>query len=683
MTAIEIARQLSELGETVGAIKAYGVAIHESGGNDPGLEMEAALYILQNGGDYKVSYSTFISLYRRGQFREDCLSVMTQAFYEPNVKLLKVRYQNNCKLLEKYPYLFRRDFPNFEFLPLRFYPYDDNRFVPYNLRKEVFGDFVDIKKPVVSRNFFHDLENPILAKDVYSQYELEYLCDNVRKSEWIGRENHIYLHYSDWGEFCSYLQVLNLRPLLEEKKLVFLIGDEVEQYPIDFKERFGIDYSQCEVKPLGIREINRLIWHTQLSSHNGGDFFNEIFDAHPNLLMISSLMFDNVCETIQGIENYLNEAPTARAASEQAQAWEPRLIQELFLLRDRTEKDILVAYFLNHAAAYEKKHTPYLDKASRIAPALFFQPHFSNMIYDLYVNSDGRTMLDSKQYDIVRTSPLFRAFKYIKTFTPLRRFTTSHGGTVRFMLKRMEEAATGQDKEKKRTVFPDVISQRVLNRSFMVDWQDRLYADSVLVRFEDAKLNPKATFTALCAFLDLPYSETMTYCSMDGERDPLEFSTNVRGFDTASVYRTYDEYANDAERTYLEYFLRDAYEYYGYGFQYYDGSPMDEARVRELVEGFDVLNGYADKTLRRALQNGGLVVSETTGNVTIEEAEAHKGEAIEQVVEQYRKSETENRMKNAKMLMRGLNFINRRGQPLHMMPKLELDPTLLEQPLYH
>ena len=47
-------------------------------------------------------------------------------------------------------------------------------------------------------------------------------------------------------------------------------------------------------------------------------------------------------------------------------------------------------------------------------------------------------------------------------------------------------------------------SQRILNRSFMVDWQDRLYTDSVLVRFEDAKLNPKATFTALAAFLDIP-----------------------------------------------------------------------------------------------------------------------------------------------------------------------------------
>lgn len=28
-------------------------------------------------------YSTLIDLYRRGQFQEDCLSIMTQAFYEP------------------------------------------------------------------------------------------------------------------------------------------------------------------------------------------------------------------------------------------------------------------------------------------------------------------------------------------------------------------------------------------------------------------------------------------------------------------------------------------------------------------------------------------------------------------------------------------------------------------------
>ena len=197
MTAIEIARQLAALGQPEGAIKAYGLAIHQD--QDPAEELEGALYILQNGGDYKVSYSWLLDLYRRGRFQEDCLSIMTQAFYEPNEKLLKARYERNCRQLKKYPYLFRKDFPAFSELPIRFYPFDDNGYVPFDREKARFGDYVNPKKAVVSGHFFHDLENPILAKDVYSQYELEYLDDNVRKSEWVGRENHIYLHYSNWG----------------------------------------------------------------------------------------------------------------------------------------------------------------------------------------------------------------------------------------------------------------------------------------------------------------------------------------------------------------------------------------------------------------------------------------------------------------------------------------------------
>ena len=42
-----------------------------------------------------------------------------------------------------------------------------------------------------------------------------------------------------------------------------------------------------------------------------------------------------------------------------------------------------------------------------------------------------------------------------------------------------------------------------------------------------------------------------------------------------------------------------------------------------------------------------------------------------------------NRLSNAKILMRGLRFVNKRSQPLRMMKKLELDSSLLEQPLYH
>ena len=131
MTAIEIARQLAALDQPEGAIKAYGLAIHESQGQDPAAEMEAALYILQNDGDYKVSYSTLIDLYRRDQFREDCLSIMTGSFYTPNVKKLRADYERNCKRLKKYPYLFRKDFPAYEDLPIRFYPFDDSGYVPF------------------------------------------------------------------------------------------------------------------------------------------------------------------------------------------------------------------------------------------------------------------------------------------------------------------------------------------------------------------------------------------------------------------------------------------------------------------------------------------------------------------------------------------------------------------------
>ncbi len=77
----------------------------------------------------------------------------------------------------------------------------------------------------------------------------------------------------------------------------------------------------------------------------------------------------------------------------------------------------------------------------------------------------------------------------------------------------------------------DIMAQRLLNRSYLIDPWNRLYRDSVLVRFEDGKLNPRATFTALAEFLDLPYTESMTYCSSRKGIDPESLEGNARGFD--------------------------------------------------------------------------------------------------------------------------------------------------------
>ena len=672
MGTIEIARKLAQLGQTKDAIQAYALALQQ--GAEPIAQMEAAAYILQNGGDYRISYGCFVGLYNQGLFQEDILPLMEAIFYEPNIKQLKARYDRNCKRLAKYPYLFRQDFIPFEELPIQFFPYDDhNGYVPYYREEKRFGEFVNFGEQVISRNFFKDLDKPILAEDVFSQYELEYLNDNVRRSEDIGRENHVYLHYTDWAVFCSYLQCLNLRKVLESRKLVFLIGDEAEQYPIDFKERFGIDYSQFSVKPLGISDIHRLIWHTQLSTHNGGDFFNEVFDGHPNLLALTSIMFSSVVEEIEEVRKALRNTDSAREAVRVFHKWPVHVAQELFRMQNPSDKDILVAWFLG-----EQRIASMADPNARISPAIFLQPHFPNISYELKIDSSNRTVLCSNEYDKICTSPVFRGFKYIKTFTPMRRITNSHAASVRFMYNIALAFEEDPDAtESKRPIVIDAVTHRVLNRSYLIDWQDRLFKDSILVRLEDGKLNPKATFTALAAFLDLPYTDSFKQCTEFGK--PLNYGEKLKdGFDPATLYRTYADYANDDERCFIEYFMRDAYEAYGYDFNYYDGEPMDEERAIALTRGFTTIDHYVRESWRRNMFNENTV--KVTGDGDMDKVAENVRDTIAQrKVDAY----AENRVKVTKLLMRGLNFMNRRGQPLRPMPMLKLDPALLENPIYH
>ena len=273
-------------------------------------------------------------------------------------------------------------------------------------------------------------------------------------------------------------------------------------------------------------------------------------------------------------------------------------------------------------------------------------------------------MLHSEQYDRIRSSAVFQNFKYIKTFTPIRRPTTSYAATIRFMEPQIE---------KEGRIVADDLTARMLNRSFMVDPWDRLYRDSVLVRFEDGKLNPKATFTALAEFLDLPYTQSMTYCSGASGIDPESLAGNARGFDPATVYRTYDEFANDDERAFLEYFLRDVYETYGYDFHYYKGEPVDEEWVTKKISRFTTLNRFISRSWESLYRN---THNQKTGAPLDQEE-------IERRIQDTLSGLDSNRLHVSKLLMRGLRFINEDGQPLKMMTPLKLDPALLEQPLYH
>ncbi len=666
MKTIELARKLAGYDQVEDAQKAYRIAIGQ-GGLSPEEELEAAVYLFHSQDDYKIPYTSFISLFNRGYFQAEVLEIMSQAFYLPNVQTMQRRYEENCRLLKNYPYLFRKDFLPFEELPIWFFPFDDRGYVPYDLETSHFGSFVDFSDPVIDRYFFKDLEKPILAEDVYSQYHLEYLNDTVRKSEWVGRENHIYLHYTSWPVFCAHLQCLDLRKLLKDKKFVFLIEEERALYPLDFQERFGIDYGKYPVKPVGVREITRLIWHTQLATHNGGDFFNEIFYGHPNLLAIDSVMMDNLRDVIQLYKKDWKKTG--------GKGWESDFYRLISSVKNPTDKDFFVGLFLSDA-----RSNRFYDRNARIAPALFFQPHFSNMEYEVRTSEkNGESILTSAQYEQIKNAPIFHQFKYIKTFTPMRRITTSYAASTRYV-----SVTTSLDEET-NSVANDMLTTRLLNRSFMIDPEDRLYHDSVLVRFEDGKLNPTATFTALAEFLDLPYTESMTYCSSDGvENNAPAVVGNIGGFDSTSVYRTYDDYADDDDRALLEYFMRDAYAHYGYDFHYYKGEPVDKTWIEKKCSGAVKLDQLIVETHRKVFirQIKQQLLAQNV-DLSLPENKKSMDEYVDLQVQLLINGYHGNRIRVAETLQKGLHFVNQREQPLQLMKKLELDPALLEQPLYH
>ncbi len=679
MTKLELARKCAEIGDFENSVNAYTLALKENEHKDTLVDFECAMYILQFGEDYKLSYDTFIYLYNNGLYQKEIFDVMVTSFYAPNMSQLTEQFDANIKNLNKYKFIFNKSFIDFDDLKIKFFPYDDNHFIPFYTEKNQFGEKINFNYEEITHNFFSDLENPILAKDIYSQYELEYLNDNVRKSEWVGRENHIYLHYTDFAEFCSYLQVINFTDMLKEKKLVFLFDEEIEMYPIDFKEMFDIDYSKYPLKPLSVKEVNKLIWAVQLSSSNGGDFFNEVLDSHPNILLIHSLMHYNLEKIINAKNRYISQ-DTSLNISEGLNdtSFNFNISKYLKKYRDSlTEKDVLVAYALGQ----NKFH----DRASRIVPAVYFQPHFHNLETDLIeYDEKGIISITEGIENTVLNYPFIKQFKYIKTFTPLRRMTTSYSSTMRFIAQQFE------DLSKNLSIFN--LSIRCMIRTYMISKSERVYRDSRVVRYEDGKLNPEATFTALAQFLDIPYTDTMKYCSRYGKVDAESDPTSLVGFDTRSVFRKYEEFVDPEEQYMLEYMQQNAYKEYKYDFQYYDGKEITEQKAEQLIEGChkqqsmvcdrmkEFLKQRDDKyKLFDILINGRILFAPS---ITYEN-EDERLEDIDKLAKKYYKFHTDKLKEILMTIDPNARVIDENGDDKVFMKLLEPIEELMVEPLYH
>ena len=97
-------------------------------------------------------------------------------------------------------------------------------------------------------------------------------------------------------------------------------------------------------------------------------------------------------------------------------------------------------------------------------------------------------------------------------------------------------------------------------------------------------------------------------------------------------------------------------------------------RAKALIEDFTTVNRYIRDSWVRYM-------TKKLGEKDLSEEEVAK--RAEQTADDQIVRTTARRVGNAQLLLRGLHFVNPAGQELCMVPKLELDPALLEQPLYH
>ena len=104
---------------------------------------------------------------------------------------------------------------------------------------------------------------------------------------------------------------------------------------------------------------------------------------------------------------------------------------------------------------------------------------------------------------------------------------------------------------------------------------------------------------------------------------------------------------------------------------------MDEEKAAELIRGFTTINHYMKDTWMKVFREA--EVSKDGERVDAEQEERVQDKLLSDYIKKYDK----NRLRNVRILLEGLEFVNRNGQPLRMMPMLKPDPALLENPIYH
>lgn len=511
---------------------------------------------------YQEAFEMFVEAYRQCRDlteRQKIFQMLEEVYYLPNVEELRQTYESNVACLKKYRYFWNKTFHDFDELSFQLFPITDELYYCYNRENCQFSGLYDAKTSSQMRYFFENLDKPLRIEDEDNFYNLTFLNDNVRRSEDFAGDNHIYLLYTSLEPLERLMLTCDLEPVLRQRKFVFLVGENNwDKYPINFRKKYGIDFSQMRPAPIRINEIKRIcFWYKH--AHSGTIFSLGVLGAEPciqsfcgsEFFSYSSCNGNPLCFTpefkeilaqvdrVYTIEQILEVVNSDKyfLKIDDLQDYINWLQRRQPAPKGYTVKDLFCGYFLFH---YEKRNLN-----PRISPMLLFDPH----------------MWDPSAYEsMVLSFPYYTVLTCVRE--PIMRFARSYlVGLV------------GWDESQTRYLLGmDYCNTQYLNPMLLPHYYG--------YRFEDMKTKPDVVCRAVCRHLNVPYDEQM----LQAEAPMKDNWTGAvtKGFDTAPLHRDISVILSEFDQLRLKMFYEPILRYYGYPTFSFEEHPLSEETVREL-----------------------------------------------------------------------------------------------------
>lgn len=541
-----------------------------------GMTIQDAISLFDSG-KYKEAFEGFASVYNKSndlRERADIMSILREAYYEPNEPELRGYYENNRQVLAKYSYILGGKLEAFSSLSFLLFPISEESYYLYDKVTDRFIEEYDGTTRHQMRYFFENLDHALKVEDEDNLYNLTFLFDNVRRSEDVAMDNHIYLLYSTWEPLQRVMQVGDLAPILEHQKFVFLVGKEYHsRYPVDFKKEFGIDYESMEPTPVRIDEVKRICyWYKH--AYSGTALSYGILNAsratsafcahdfHAYSVFNKRNIVSIICKKLKVPQDKVNLCALRGALMQEGTDIRlPEIHNYLSWLeanypnqKEFTVLELFKGYFIFNT----------LDRSinCRITPLIVFDPHIWQC--DIY-------------------NEILHQFPYLITLTCVRNPITVFGRCYQYGL-------IGWDKFQTQYI----LASDYAHAQFL---SDRLKQEYWAFRFEDLKIQPEKTVRAICKHLNIPFEKKMMEVEV-----PMtdKAGQTVRGFDQAPLHRDVSKVLSDFDQLRLKIFYAPILKYYDYPQFLFSCHPLSEQLIRDMLAVPFCFEMYNDKLFKSA-----------------------------------------------------------------------------------